>query len=251
MGSVALIVGGATGIGAASALALAGDGFQVAVSDLNEAAAETSAASLPGAGHRAFLVDASREDSLVALFDVVEREMGPLGVLVVAAGVNGYVNGQRPTIRSMPVESWDAVMALNARGPMICIREMLLRREALPVQDARIILIASMAAQMLAINSPASYVASKGALLALARVAAGEASQFGVTVNSVAPGAIDTPMLRGVMPKERDAAYFGTTVARRAGSAAEVAAAVAFLASPAASYINGTCVDVNGGMSMR
>ena len=81
-------------------------------------------------------------------------------------------------------------MALNARGPMICIREMLLRREAAPVQDARIILIASMAAQALAINSPASYVASKGALLALTRVAAGEASQFGVTVNAVAPGAI-------------------------------------------------------------
>jgi 3-oxoacyl-[acyl-carrier protein] reductase len=248
---IALIVGGASGIGAASALALARNGWNVAVSDLDEAAAGITAGALPGEGHRAYPVDASREDSLVALVDRVEREMGPIAVLVVAAGTNGYVDGKRPTLRSMPTASWDAVMALNARGPMICIREMLLRREAAPVQDARIILIASMAAQMLAINSPASYVASKGALLALTRVAAGEASQFGVTVNAVAPGAIDTPMLRGVMPKERDAAYFGTTIARRAGSAEEVAAAVAFLASPAASYINGTCLDVNGGMSMR
>jgi 3-oxoacyl-[acyl-carrier protein] reductase len=223
----------------------------VAVSDLDADAAFATAGLLPGETHRAYPADASREDSLVALIDNVEREMGPIAVMVVAAGTNGYVNGQRPTLRSMPVESWDAVMALNARGPMICIREMLRRREAAPVQDARIILISSMAAQTLAINSPASYVASKGALLALTRVAAGEAAQFGITVNSVAPGAIDTPMLRGVMPKERDAAYFGTTVARRAGSAEEVAAAVAFLASSAASYINGTCVDVNGGMSMR
>jgi 3-oxoacyl-[acyl-carrier protein] reductase len=246
-----LIVGGASGIGAASALALAQDGWNVAVADLEEAAAGITAGALPGENHRAYRADASHEDSLVALLDRVEHEMGPIGVLVVAAGTNGYVDGKRPTLRSMPAESWDAVMALNARGPMICIREMLLRREAVPVQDARIILIASMAAQMLAINSPASYVASKGALLALTRVAAGEASQFGVTVNAVAPGAIDTPMLRGVMPKERDAGYFGTTVAKRAGSAAEVAAAVAFLASPAASYINGTCLDVNGGMSMR
>jgi len=248
---IALIVGGASGIGAASALALARAGWAVAVSDLDAAAAAATSAALPGDGHCAYPADASREDSLVTLVDAVERDMGPIAVMVVAAGTNGYVDGKRPTIRTMPVESWDAVMALNARGPMICIREMLRRREATPVQNARIILIASMAAQTLAINSPPSYIASKGALLALTRVAAGEAAQFGITVNSVAPGAIDTPMLRGVMPKDRDAAYFGATVARRAGSAEEVAAAVAFLASPAASYINGTCLDVNGGMSMR
>lgn len=251
MSGVALIVGGASGIGAASARALAAAGRRVAVADLHAAAASATAGDLAGTGHAGYAADASLEDSIVQLFDTVERDMGPIGVVVVAAGTPGYIDGARPTIRSMPVDAWDAVMALNARGPMLCIREMLRRRERTPVADARIVLIGSMAAQTLAINSPASYVASKGAMMALTRVAAGEAAQFGVTVNAVAPGAIDTPMLRGVMPKDRDAAYFGSTIAGRAGSAEEIAAAVAFLASPAASYITGTCLDVNGGLLMR
>lgn len=251
MQDVALIVGGGSGIGAASAHALATEGWTVAVADLREDAARAVADSLPGEGHRAYIADASQEASLITLFDAVERDLGALRGLVVAAGTPGYIDGVRPTIRSMPVEAWDAVMALNTRGPMICIREMLKRREAAPLPDGRIVLIGSMAAQTLAINSPASYVASKGAMMALARVAAGEASQFGVTVNVVAPGAIDTPMLRGVMPKERDEGYFGTTVAGRAGTAEEIAAAVAFLASKKSSYINGACIDVNGGLLMR
>jgi 3-oxoacyl-[acyl-carrier protein] reductase len=251
MSDIALVVGGASGIGAASAQALAAAGHTVAVADVNVDSAAELTASLLGQGHHSFSVDASREASITALFDIVERQMGPIAVVVVAAGTNGYVDGKRPTLRNMTVESWDSVMALNARGPMLCIREMLRRRETMRVNNARIILIASMAAQMLAINSPASYVASKGALLALIRVAAGEAAQFGVTVNAVAPGAIDTPMLRGVMPKERDTDYFATTIAGRAGTPEEVAAAVAFLASPASSYITGSCVDVNGGMYMR
>jgi 3-oxoacyl-[acyl-carrier protein] reductase len=251
MSDIALVVGGGSGIGAASAAALADEGWSIAVADLREAAAQDIATDLAGDGHRAYAVDASDEASIVSLFEMVERDMGALRVVVVAAGTPGYIDGARPTIRSMPVDAWDAVMALNARGPMLCIREMLRRREARRIDDARIVLIGSMAAQTLAINSPASYVASKGAMMALARVAAGEAAQFGVTVNVVAPGAIDTPMLRGVMPKERDEAYFGATVAGRAGSAGEIAAAVAFLASAKSSYINGACIDVNGGLLMR
>ncbi|MET0376858.1 MAG: SDR family oxidoreductase [Rhizorhabdus sp.] len=251
MRDIALIVGGGSGIGAASAYALDKAGMTVAVADLREAAAGNVIAGLSDNGHRGYAADASDEASLIALFEAIEREMGRIRVVVVAAGTPGYIEGARPTIRSMPVDSWDAVMRLNARGPMICIREMLKRRELQRVADARIILIGSMAAQALAINSPASYVASKGAMMALARVAAGEASQFGVTVNVVSPGAIDTPMLRDVMPKERDAAYFGTTVAGRAGTADEIAAAVAFLASVQSSYINGACIDVNGGLLMR
>lgn len=251
MARIALIVGGASGIGAASARALAADGCTVAVADLRADAANDLAATLAGDGHRGYAADASREQSIGDLFDTVEADLGAISVVVIAAGTPGYVDGARPTIRSMPVDSWDEVMALNARGPFLCIREMLRRREIAPLDDARIVMIGSMAAQALAINSPASYVASKGAMMALTRVAAGEAAAFGVTVNTVAPGAIDTPMLRGVMPRERDEAYFGATVAGRAGSPEEVAAAVAFLASPKASYINGACIDVNGGLLMR
>lgn len=250
-GRIALVVGGASGIGAASARSLAQDGYVLAVADLDQDGADRLAGQLPGEGHRGYRVDISVEAELIDLFDAVERNQGLIAALVVSAGTPGYVDGKKPSLQTMPVEAWDRVMALNVRGPMICIREMFRRRADQPVDQGRIVLIGSMAAQQLAINSPPSYVASKGALHALLRSAAGEGAPLGMTVNAVAPGAIDTPMLRGVMPKERDEAYFSKTVAGRAGSSEEIAAAVAFLVSPAASYVNGAVLDVNGGLSMR
>ncbi len=240
MNRVALVIGGASGIGAASARLLQEDGFIVAIADLQADAAKGS--------YRADIAD---EASMVAMFDAVEREMGAIAVLVVASGTVGFVDGKRPTLRETSLDNWDQVQAVNARGPFLAVREMLRRREIRPAADARIILIASMAAQNSAVNSPPAYVASKGAVLALTKVAAGEGAALGVTVNAVAPGAIDTPMLRSAMPADRDAGYFGGTVAGRAGSADEVAAAVRFLASPASAYVNGACIDVNGGLLMR
>jgi 3-oxoacyl-[acyl-carrier protein] reductase len=240
MSGVALIIGGASGIGAASARLLAADGFAVAIADLQTIS-----------GKHVYQADISDEASVIALFNAVEKEMGPIAVLVVASGTIGFVDGKRPTLRATSLDNWDKVQGVNARGPFLAVREMLRHREATSVQDARIILIASMAAQNSAVNSPPAYVASKGAVLALTKVAAGEGATLGVTVNAIAPGAIDTPLLRAAMPVERDAAYFGGTVAGRAGSADEVAAAVRFLASPGSSYINGSCLDVNGGMLMR
>lgn len=251
MTRVALVIGGASGIGAASARLLARDGLTVAVADLALPAAAQVAASLEGDGHAGFSADIANAESIAVLFDAAENLLGPVSVVVISAGTNGYVDGKRPTLRQTSLESWNLVQAINATGPFLVIGEMLRRRETLPVQHGRIILIASMSSQNAAVNSPASYIASKGAVTALTKAAAGEGAQFRLTVNAVAPGAIDTPMLRAAMPPERDAAYFSTTVAGRAGSPDEIAAAVAFLASPGASYVNGACIDVNGGMLMR
>jgi 3-oxoacyl-[acyl-carrier protein] reductase len=251
MTRLALVIGGASGIGAASARKLAQDGFTVAVADLALPDAEKVAAKLAGAGHGGFVVDIASEASVAALFDAVENQFGALSVLVISSGTNGYVGGAKPSLRDTSLEAWNRVMAINATGPFLAIGEMLRRREAQPVQNSRVILIASMSSQNAAVNSPASYIASKGAVAALTKAAAGEGAQFGMTVNAVAPGAVDTPMLRAVMPVERDAAYFSTTVAGRAGSPEEIAAAVGFLASEGASYINGACIDVNGGLLMR
>jgi len=251
MKRVALIIGGGSGIGAASARQLARDGFAVAVADLAVAACEDIMSTLEGKDHAGFEVDISEPASVATLFDNVEDRIGPITALVISSGTNGYIDGKRPTLRGTSLESWNRVMGINATGPFLAIGEMLRRRESLPVEHARIILISSMATQNAAINSPASYIASKGALSALTKAAAGEGAPLGLTVNAVAPGAIDTPMLRAVMPVERDAAYFSTTVAGRAGTSDEIAAAVGFLASPGASYVNGACIDVNGGMLMR
>jgi NAD(P)-dependent dehydrogenase (short-subunit alcohol dehydrogenase family) len=183
--------------------------------------------------------------------DAVERELGAVAALIVAAGAAGLVDGRRPTLRATSSECWERVMAINARGSFLCVREMLKRRELAPVKDARIVLVASMAAQILAANSPPAYVASKGAVLALTKVAAAEGWKLGVTVNAVAPGAIDTPMLRSAMPVERDASYFANSVPGRVGTPEEVALVICFLASAAASYVTGACFDVNGGFAMR
>ncbi|KKC25437.1 SDR family NAD(P)-dependent oxidoreductase [Sphingomonas sp. SRS2] len=251
MTRLALVVGGASGIGAASAEALAANGVTVVVADLNLEKAASIAAGLEGEGHFGHAVDVCDEISVAALFDTVERASGPIAILVVAAGVSGFINNARPTIKTITIESWDHVMAVNARGPFLCLREIFRRRAVMPVDNGRVILVASMAAQMLARNGPPSYVTSKGAVLSLTKVAAGEASEHGMTVNAVAPGAIDTPMLRGVMSPDKDADYFGKSIAERAGRPSEVAAAIAFLATPEAAYINGACIDINGGMLMR
>jgi 3-oxoacyl-[acyl-carrier protein] reductase len=248
---IALIIGGASGIGAASAIQLAGDGCAVAVADLESDVAAAGLSRLPGRGHRAYVADVSQAPAVASLFDRVEQDMGPVAILVVAAATPGLVDGKRPSLRETSVENWDGVMAVNVRGPFLCIQQMFRRRERTPVKNARIILLASMAAQGFAPNSPPAYVASKGAVLALTRVAAAEGERLGVTVNAIAPGAIDTPMLRSAMPVERDAAYFGGSIARRAGSPEEVACVVRFVASAETSYITGTCIDVNGGLAMR
>ncbi|MDT9600531.1 SDR family NAD(P)-dependent oxidoreductase [Sphingosinicella rhizophila] len=251
MQRIALVIGGASGIGAASAIALAQVDMCVAIADIDSSAAATTVERMPGAGHQAMSVDASDETQMVSLFSQVEAEMGQPSVLIFAAGTAGYVNGIRPNLRTTSVNNWDSVLALNLRGAFLAVREMLRRIAARPIEHGRIVLIGSMAAQMLARNSPPAYIASKGGLMAMARVAASEAAALGATVNLVSPGAIDTPMLRAVMQKEQDADYFDGTIAGRAGSPDEVAAAIAFLASIPASYINGACIDVNGGMLMR
>ena len=121
------------------------------------------------------------------------------------------------------------------------------RRRDRPVEHGRIVLIGSMAAQDGGKNSPPAYVASKGAVHALVKAATHEAIALGMTVNCVAPGVIDTPLLRNAVPEERRTQAYASMPLGRPGSPEEVAATIAFLVSPDASFICGACVDVNGG----
>jgi 3-oxoacyl-[acyl-carrier protein] reductase len=178
----------------------------------------------------------------------IERELGPVSALVNCAAIIGYVDGRRPALQETTVETWNRVFAVNALGAFLSVREMFRRRRDRPVENGRIVLTGSMAAQDGGKNSPCAYVASKGAVHALVRSAAHEAIALDMTVNCVAPGVIDTPLLRSALSEERRAPAFAGMPMGRPGSSSEVAAAIDFLMSPQAAFICGACLDVNGGM---
>jgi 3-oxoacyl-[acyl-carrier protein] reductase len=248
MRRVALVVGGGSGIGQAVVQQLAGDGLRIAVA--GRAPSDGVIAALAGAGHRGYFVDVADERSVGDLFDKVEADLGAITVMVNCAGVAGFIDGARPSLANTPIESWRSVLDINATGMFLCLREVLRRRAHGAVEHGRIVMIGSMAAQDGGKNSPPAYVASKGAVHALTKSVMGEAAALGMTVNCVAPGAIDTPLLRAVLPFERQSAAFAGSPLGRAGLAQEVAAVVAFLVSPAAAFVTGACYDVNGGVRM-
>lgn len=252
---IALITGAAGGLGLASARRLAADGLTVAVADLDAARAAAAAAELAGTGHLGLRCDVGSEDSVRAAFDTVAERIGEVSVLACFAGILSTVPqpGRLPTTE-ISLDEWDRVMQINARGSFLCIREMLRRAGGRPVEQGRIVTVASLAGQMGGMQSGAAYSASKGAVLALSKVAAREAAGLGITVNTVAPGPIETPMLQQTVPAGNgDQKYLGTAAVPlgRIGQPDEIAAAVAYLVSPAAAFVTGATIDVNGGMLMR
>jgi len=250
-----MITGGASGLGLASARRLAEDGLTIAVADLKVDAALSAAASLPGTGHIGLAIDVTREDSVRAAFDTVQQNLGPVAVLGCFAGIlsTSATPGRLPTV-AISVDEWDKVMLVNARGTFLCMREMLRRADNKPVEQGRIIAVASLAGQIGGMQAGAVYSASKGAVLALSKVVAREAAPLGITVNIIAPGPIDTPMLHQTVPSEQKGQkYLGTANVPlgRIGVPEEIAAAVSYLVSPGAAFVTGATLDVNGGMSMR
>ncbi|NDZ18171.1 short-chain dehydrogenase [Variovorax sp. WS11] len=252
---IALITGAAGGLGLASARKLAEDGLRVAVADLSAAAAERAAASLPGSGHIGLACNVAEEGSVRAAFDTVERKLGPVEVLACFAGVLSIhpAPGRLPTV-DITLEEWDGVMRVNAAGTFLCVREMLRRCAGRTLAHGRIVTVASAAGQMGGLNSGAAYSASKGAVLALSKVAAREAAPLGITVNTIAPGPIDTPMLHQTVPAGHgDQKFLGTAAVPlgRIGQPEEIASALSYLVSPGAGFVTGATIDVNGGMLMR
>ncbi|VTU27188.1 SDR family NAD(P)-dependent oxidoreductase [Variovorax sp. PBL-E5] len=252
---IALITGAAGGLGLASARRLAEEGLTIAVADLHAEAARRAAATLPGAGHIGLACNVADEDSVRAAFDTVQDRLGPVGVLVCFAGILSAQPspGRLPTV-DITLQEWDAVMRVNALGTFLCVREMLRRCDGRAVEHGRIVTVASLAGQMGGMQSGAAYSASKGAVLALSKVVAREAAPLGITVNTVAPGPIDTPMLHQTVPAGAgDRKYLGTAAVPlgRIGLPEEIAAAVSYLVSPGAGFVTGATLDVNGGMLMR
>lgn len=248
---VALVTGGARGIGAGIARRLARDGLTIAIADLDEAGARASAQAL-GARHSAHRIDVSDEGSVRACFDEVEAQHGPIAVLINNAGLLILPGGERPMIRDMSLDTWERSFAVNARGSFLCSREYLQRREREPVQGGRVVFFGSVAAQLGGYRSSAAYIGAKAAVMGFAKGFARESAHLGITANTIAPGLIDTDMLRSTVGSSGDLEAAARNIPLgRIGVVDDVADAVGYLVSRAADYITGSVIDVNGGYRMQ
>jgi len=243
-GRRALVTGGASGIGRSVAALLGDKGASVALLDRREDAVLDAAAALGGPA--AIVADVRNADEVrSAVGDAAVALGGPPDVLVNAAGIYRV----RPLIDVRPDE-WDEVFSTNVRGTFLVSREVV---AALAVRGgssrASIVNLASTAAFVADAGEPAAhYNASKAGVVALTKQMAVEWSARGFRVNAVAPGVIDTPMLRMMDDPDAGAVYLDTRVPlRRLGRADEVAEVVVFLASERASYVTGATVVVDGG----
>ncbi|HSZ81305.1 MAG TPA: 3-oxoacyl-ACP reductase family protein [Polyangia bacterium] len=245
-GRVAVVTGGSRGIGRAIAIALGRAGAKVVVNyTANEAAANEAAAAVAAAGGAAVTKRFDVADSAavdVAIKEVIAAE-GGLHILVNNAGiaVNTLVLGAKDA-------DWKRAIDVNLNGTFHCCRSAL-RAIMKAKETGRIINITSITAETGSAGQ-APYVAAKAGIIGLTKTLAREYASRGVTVNAVSPGYIDTDMTASELPEDRRLELLKTIPLGRVGKPEDVAAAVAYLAGPAASYVTGQVLRVNGGLFM-
>jgi 3-oxoacyl-[acyl-carrier protein] reductase len=246
---VAVVTGGASGIGLATARALATQGARVAVADVNAAGLEKIEEEFRNKDHpflpiKANVAEAKAVEALIR--ETVSR-FGGIDILVNNAGISPKHEGKKANLWEMPIEEWDQVMAVNIRGAFLCCHF------AVPRMIARggggIVNVSSLAAKVGTAITGCHYVISKAGLVGLTKVLAREVAEYGIRVNAVAPGRIDTPMIWDVPPQVNEQ-YMRTIPLKRLGTPEEVADGILFLLSDAASYITGQVLDINGGLGM-
>lgn len=245
MAKRALVTGGSRGIGRAVCLALAARGMRVAVNYAGNAAAaeEVVQACLRRGAPDAFAVqaDVSDTEQARALVAAVTERWGGVDVLVNNAGIT-----RDGLLMRMSEQDFDAVLATNLKGAFACMQAVM--RPMMKQRWGRIVNLSSVVGLRGNLGQ-ANYAASKAGLIGMSKSAAKELASRGITVNCVAPGFIETDMT-AVLPESVRTALLGQIPLARLGAAEEVAAAVAFLASPEAAYITGQVLCVDGGMAM-
>ena len=247
MQPIMIVTGGSQGIGAAVARMAGARGYAVALTyQSNKALADGVVADITRSGGRAIGVQAEMADeaSILALFRTVDETLGPVSVLVNNAG------GPGPSCRLDDVTSeiLDQVLAVNVRAPFLLIREVAARMATdKGGSGGAIVNVSSRAAEIGGAGEWVHYAASKGALDSLTIGAARELATRGIRVNAVAPGLIETDLHARAGLPDRLSRLVGGVPMGRTGSAEEVAEAVLFLASDAASYITGVIVPISGG----
>lgn len=242
----AIVTGAGSGIGRAIALRLAADGLAVAVLDLDDGAAEKVTAEIAEQGLEAVAVGGVDVSDRAQVDDAVARvraDIGPPLVLVNNAGITGFKR-----FADITDERWDRMMQVNLNGPFYCVQAVL--PDMVAAGWGRIVNISSSSAQS-GQQYMVHYVTSKAGLIGMTKALALELGPSGITVNTVPPGFIDTPMLRD---SEERGLLGGTveetaarTPVRRAGTPEDIAHACSFLVSDGASYVTGQVIGVNGG----
>jgi 3-oxoacyl-[acyl-carrier protein] reductase len=240
-GEVVLVTGASRGIGAAIADELAALGAKVVGTATTDAGAQAIGERLAahgGAGRRLDVTDGAAVEALV---DAISKEQGAVSILVNNAGIT-----RDQLLMRMKDDDWQAILDTNLSSVYRCSKAVM--RGMMKARRGRIISIASVIG-LTGNPGQSNYAAAKAGIIAFSKSLAREIGSRGITVNVVAPGFIDTDMTRA-LPQEQRNALLGQIALGRLGDAADIAHAVAFLASPAAAYISGETLHVNGGMYM-
>ncbi len=244
-GTIAIVTGGAMGLGLAITEALAARDTKVAVFDIAADEIDTQVARLrhEGAKVNGYLVDVSDRAQVRAAVQQVRADLGPVLILVNNAGIEQFGKFEQITD-----EQWDRVMAVNLRGPFICTQEVL--PDMLEAKWGRIVNISSSSAQGGQARM-AAYVSSKAGVIGYTKSLALELGPKGITVNTIPPGMVVTPMLEKAIAEGRftdSLEHFAAiTPVRRAGRPEDIANATIFLCQDESSYITGQVIGVNGG----
>ncbi|MGN2252215.1 3-oxoacyl-ACP reductase FabG [Frateuria sp. GZRe12] len=240
-GEIALVTGASRGIGAAIADELAAMGATVIGTATSENGAKAIGERLAANGGHGRVLDVTDGGAVEALIDAIGKDFGAVSILVNNAGIT-----RDQLLMRMKDEDWQAIMDTNLTSVYRTSKAVM--RGMMKARKGRIISIASVIG-LTGNPGQANYAAAKAGIIAFSKSLAREIGSRGITVNVVAPGFIDTDMTRA-LPEESKQALLGQIALGRLGEAGDIAKAVGFLASPAAAYITGETLHVNGGMYM-
>ena len=245
-GRIAVVTGGASGMGAASCAALAHFGARVAVLDRDGDAAATLAGKIGAAG---YACDISDEAQVAACLDRIRSDLGPITILHNNAAIHlGYGGGDEPA-GTMQFEAWRRTMAVNLDGTFLVTKYAL--ADMVAAKRGSIINTASLAGPLLGSQNTA-YTAAKGGVVGLTRALVITYAGTGIRANAILPGFVATPMSQPVLTNPLDLERYASQVpVGRNGEPEDIGGLVVFLASEASAYVNGAVITLDGGVSLR